>query len=267
MKYTRIDVKNKKRSNGHNNNNNNDGKSFILLFIGVIVVALVISTAMSKFIWPEGKKTAEKERIEATSGENKETNEKDKENNKASKEDEKPKDNKVMAESVGGQEYVMIQCGFYSNKENANNVKSQLEDDYIAVSLSEAENYRVIVHIGNEEEATKLSNELNEKGVSNTKGRFFIPKTDVCSNEIIEIVNGYVNIINKLKEDSVKGVKTTEFKEWVNGLEEHSDSEYFKVFKELKDGINKIPDEITKKNIEESYQIVFNTLNNFKVNK
>ena len=59
MKYTRIDVKNKKRSNGHNNNNNNDGKSFILLFIGVIVVALVISTAMSKFIWPEGKKTAE----------------------------------------------------------------------------------------------------------------------------------------------------------------------------------------------------------------
>ena len=29
----------------------------------------------------------------------------------------------------------------------------------------------------------------------------------------------------------------------------------------------KIPDEITKKNIEESYQIVFNTLNNFKVNK
>ena len=176
MKYTRIDVKNKKRSNGHNNNNNNDGKSFILLFIGVIVVALVISTAMSKFIWPEGKKTAEKERIEATSGENKETSEKDKENNKAAKEDEKPKDNKVMAESVGGQEYVMIQCGFYSNKENANNVKAQLEDDYIAVSLSEAENYRVIVHIGNEEEATKLSNELNEKGVSNTKGRFMIPK-------------------------------------------------------------------------------------------
>ena len=39
------------------------------------------------------------------------------------------------------------------------------------------------------------------------------------------------------------------------------------MFKELKDGINKIPDEITKKNIEESYQIVFNTLNNFKVNK
>ena len=94
-----------------------------------------------------------------------------------------------------------------------------------------------------------------------------IPKTDVCSNEIIEIVNGYVNIINKLKEDSVKGVKTTEFKEWVNSLEEHSDSEYFKVFKELKDGINKIPDEITKKNYKESYQIVFNTLNNFKVNK
>ena len=29
----------------------------------------------------------------------------------------------------------------------------------------------------------------------------------------------------------------------------------------------KLTDEITKKNIEESYQIVFNTLNNFKVNK
>ena len=81
------------------------------------------------------------------------------------------------------------------------------------------------------------------------------------------IISYSLNIINKLKEDSVKGVKTTEFKEWVNSLEEHSDSEYFKVFKELKDGINKIPDEITKKNIEESYQIVFNTLNNFKVNK
>lgn len=262
MKYTRIDVKNKKRSGG-NNNNNNDGKNFIVLFVGVIVVALVISTIMSKFIWPEGKKTAENENIEATTEENKNTEGKDNETT----EEEKPTDKKVMTENTEGQEYVMIQCGFYSNKDNANNVKAELEDDYIAVSLSEAENYRVIVHIGDEEEATKLSDKLTEKGVSNTKGRFLIPKTDKCSNEIIEIVNGYVNIINKLKEDSVKGVKTTEFKEWVNGLEEDTDSEYFKIFKELKDGINEIPEEITKKNIEESYQIVFNTLNNFKVNK
>ncbi|ELC8442039.1 SPOR domain-containing protein [Clostridium perfringens] len=263
MKYTRIDVKNKKRSSG-NNNNNNDGKNFILLFIGVIVVALVISTIMSKFIWPEGKKTASKEQIEATITEGEK---KPEGNNESSGGEEKPKDNKVTSESTEGQEYVMVQCGFYSNKENANSVKADLKENYIAVSLSEAENYRVIVHIGNEEEANKLSNELTEKGVSNTKGRFFIPKTDMCSNEIIEIVNGYVNIINKLKEDSVKGVKTTEFKTWVNGLEEDSDSEYFPIFKELKDGVNEIPEEITKENIEESYQIVFNTLNKFKVNK
>lgn len=262
MKYTRIDVKNKKRSGG-NNNNNNDGKNFIVLFVGVIVIALVISTVMSKFIWPEGKKTAENGKVEATTEENKNTEDK---NDKTS-EEEKPTDKKVISENTDGQEYVMIQCGFYSNKDNANSVKAELEDEYIAVSLSEAENYRVIVHIGGEEEAIKLSGELTEKGVSNTKGRFLIPKADTCSNEIIEIVNGYVNIINKLKEDSVKGVKTTEFKEWVNGLEEDTDSEYFKIFKELKEGINEIPEEITKKNIEESYQIVFNTLNNFKINK
>ncbi|MDZ5253096.1 SPOR domain-containing protein [Clostridium sp. LIBA-8841] len=264
MKYTRIDVKNKKRSSGNNNNNNNDGKNFILLFVGVIVVALVISTIMSKFIWPEGKKTASKEQIETTTTEGEK---KPGENNGNPGGEEKPKDNKVVSEGTEGQEYVMVQCGFYSNKENANSVKADLKEDYIAVSLSEAENYRVIVHIGNEEEATKLSNELTEKGVSNTKGRFLIPKADTCSNEIIEIVNGYVNIINKLKEDSVKGVKTTEFKEWVNGLEEDSKSEYFPIFKELKTGINEIPDEITKENIEGSYQIIFDTLNKFKVNK
>ncbi|WP_300348654.1 SPOR domain-containing protein [Clostridium sp.] len=271
MKYTRIDVKNKKRSGG--NNNNNDGKNFIFLFVGVVVIALLISTIMSKFIWPEGKLTGEKEAIskDVSNGDNK-----DKESKKS--EAEKPKEEEKSTElekkkpiaptsNKEGQEYVMVQCGFYSNKDNANKIKSELEKDHIAVSLSEGENYRVIVHIGNEEEAKKLVGDLEAKGVSSTKGRFVIPRTDLCSNQIIEMVNGYVNIIDKLKEDSVKGVKTSEFKAWVNKLEDDKDSKNYEVFKELKEGINNIPEEITKENIEESYQIVFNTLNKFRVNK
>lgn len=268
MKYTRIDVKNKKK--GSNNNNNNDGKNFILLFVGVIVVALVISTIMSRFIWPEGKKSSEDVTTSAGAiDEGDKNGEADKPiEDKGAAEEEKPKDiNKPVAESTEGKEYVMVQCGFYSNKENANKVKADLEDEYIAVSISEAENYRVIVHIGSEEDANKLSEELTAKGVSNAKARFIVPKADLCSNEIIEIVNGYVNIINKLKEDSVKGVKTTEFKEWVNGLEEDTKSEYYPTFQELKAGINEIPEEITKENIEESYQMVFDALNKFRVNK
>lgn len=267
MKYTRIDVKNKKKSGG--SNNNNDGKNFIFLFVGVIVVALVISTIMSRFIWPEGKPTGEKDTISAGSNDNegKNTEGEKPAEEKPATEGEENKPTAPTTSNKEGQEYVMVQCGFYSNKDNANKIKSELEDDYIAVSLSEAENYRVIVHIGNEGEADKLASELEAKGVSSTKGRFLIPKTDLCSNEIIEIVNGYVNIINKLKEDSVKGVKTTEFKEWVNELEEEKDSENYPIFKELKDGVNNIPEEITKENIEESYQIVFNALNKFRVNK
>lgn len=263
MKYTRIDVKNKKKGGG-NNNNNNEGKNFIFLFIGVIVIALVISTIMSKFIWPEGKQISEEEKAQTSSLESEKINEdiKDETNPKEDKSEVAP-----ISESKEGQEYVMLQCGFYSNKENADKIKDTLKDDYVAVSLKEGENYRVIVHIGTEEEAISLSDKLSKAGVSNTKSRFKILKEDTCSNEIIEMINGYINIINKLKEDNVKGVKTDEFKSWVNSLEEHKDSKNFKIFKELKEGINKIPEEISKENIEESYQMVFNTLNNFKVNK
>lgn len=267
MKYTRIDVKNKKKGN---NNNNNDGKNFILLFVGVIVVALVISTIMSRFIWPEGKNTGKDITTSAGSkneGDKSGEVEKLSEDENSGKDKNKEESNKPIVENTKGQEYVMVQCGFYSNKDNANKVKADLAEDYIAVSISEAENFRVIVHIGSEEDANKLSEELTAKGVSNAKARFIVPKVDLCSNEIIEIVNGYVNIINKLKEDSVKGVKTTEFKEWVNGLEEDKSSEYYDTFQELKAGINKIPEEITKKNIEESYQMVFDALNKFRVNK
>ncbi|MGL5245396.1 MAG: SPOR domain-containing protein, partial [Sarcina sp.] len=173
-------------------------------------------------------------------------------------------DEKVVSNS-DGETFVMVQCGYYSKKEGADSIKNQLSDKVIAVNVPEGDKFRVIAYIGTEDSANKLAEELTTADISNTKARFFIPKTDTCNAEIIEIINGYLKILDKLKEKDVKGVKTQEFKEWVNKLEEKSDAKNYSIFKELKDGINSLPEEINKDNIEEGYQVVFKVINYFKI--
>lgn len=253
MKYTRYDLNNKKKKN--------ERKNLLLAILGVCIGAVVIGTVVAPLVF-KGKDapTSGKPSIE------KNINEQGKTGNDSPKTSEAGKEI-ATNESSDSENFVMVQCGFYSKKENADNIKSKIQDKVVAVSLTENDKFRVIAYIGSEAEAQKVSDDLTKAEISNTKVRFTIPKSNLANNEIIEIINGYLKILEKLKDKEVKGVKTEEFKEWTNSLKEDSNSTNFQLFKELKQGINNLPDEINKNNVEECYQIVYKVLNNFKSEK
>lgn len=240
LKYTRYDLKKK----------NNERKSMSLFLVGVTVLALILGTLIAKIIFPVRNQEAKAENAKIEQTQN---------NNSAD-------EAKTASAVSSGQNYVMVQCGYYAKKENADQIKDQIKSTVNAVNLMEDDKYRVIAYIGDEQKTQEVVDQLNTLNVNNAKIRFSIPKNDFCNSEISEMVNGYLQILNKFKEKEIKGIKTEEFKAWTNSLKEETESANFEVFKELKEEINNLPDEVVKEDLEKGYQQVFKILNNFKVN-
>lgn len=230
MKYTRYDL-NKRQTNG--------GKVMVFLVI-VVVVALTLGTALAKIIFTKTSDTANSPKTNSTE-----------QVGNANKEDTTV--------------FSLVQCGYYSKKENADDNKNKLKDKYNSFTLKDNDRFRVGVLIGKADEADKLSRDLTAAGVTNLKVNFEISNKDLCSKELAEMVSGYLKVIHTLEGKDTKSVKTDEFKKWTNSLQEDSKSEYFSAFQTLKKSINDLPAEMNKDNIESSYGTIFTALSNFKV--
>lgn len=277
MKYTRYDLNMRKRKN--------ERKKMLVAVLGVVVVAVLVGTLLWKFVLQPNMTDEEQKTNIVSNGEQANTEGTDTENantnntNNEQATTEQPTTNatenetKPVSTNTGGtQEYVMVQCGFYAKKESADSIINQLQSKTIAVTITEKDQatsedrYRVIAYIGSEDEAQKLVDEFTTADISNAKARFSIPKTDLTNSEIAEIINGYLKIIEKLKDSEVKSVKTQEFKDWTNALEEDTSAQNYALFKELKDVVLNLPEEVSKDNIGNGYEVVYKVLNNFRVN-
>lgn len=275
MKYTRYDLNTRKRKN--------ERKKMFGAILGVVVVAVLVATVLWKFVLQPNMNN-KGENTEIVTGEEKTNSENgssevnnDKESAEQPKEESTTNSNESESKQVstntgGTQEYVMVQCGVYSKKDNADSIIKQLENKTVAVSVLEkdqttsTDRYRVIAYIGTEEEAGKLSGDFEAQKISTAKARFSIPKSDLVNSEIAEMINGYLKILEKLKDSEVKSVKTQEFKEWTKALEEDTAGKNYGLFKELKETIINLPEEVSKDNIGDGYQVVYKVLNNFRIN-
>lgn len=230
MKYTRYDL---------NKKNGGNGKMMIFLIL-IVVAALGVATLLAKFIFSGngGDKI-----VDVT----------------------KPISVSTIDSKDEFVSYTLVQCGYYSKKENAEELKQRLKDKYNVVNILDNEKYRVVTFIGSAEDAGKIIDKLNSENLNSLKINFQISNKELCNQEISGVINGYLQILNKLQEAEVKSVKTDEFKKWVNGLTDQKESESFKIYEALKKNINELPDEITKMDIEKGYTSIFTALNNYKV--
>lgn len=230
MKYTRYDL---------NKKNGGNGKMMIFLIL-IVVAALGVATLLAKFIFSGngGDKI-----VDVT----------------------KPISVSTIDSKDEFVSYTLVQCGYYSKKENAEELKQRLKDKYNVVNILDNEKYRVVTFIGSAEDAGKIIDKLNSENLNSLKINFQISNKELCNQEISGMINGYLQILNKLQEAEVKSVKTDEFKKWVNGLTDQKDSQSFKIYEALKKNINELPDEITKMDIEKGYTSIFTALNNYKV--
>lgn len=262
MKYTRYDIKSKKKKD--------DWKTTLMMMIGVIVLAILIGSLIffkvfPKKGWPLGDLTGGTKKTEIKDNGPKDTkippvatDDKKKEDEKTDKV-EKPA---PVTPVVTGGSYTMIQCGYFSSKESADAMKSKVGQE--GKIITEGDKFRVITFIGPEEEALKKSDELTKSGIENTKTRFNIPNTELSDKAIIEMINGGFNILNKLSENGIESVNTEDFKKWTNELKVKESDKNYKLFNDFKVKINAIPNQLEHKDKELIYQMNYEIINHYK---
>jgi DNA-binding transcriptional regulator YhcF (GntR family) len=88
-----------------------------------------------------------------------------------------------------------------------------------------------------------------------------IPDDNLDNKKIIEIVNGFLTIVDKLQDNGVKSIKTAEFKTWTDKIIEDGKNNSKKV-NDLGNYIKNLPDDIDRTNSNSSIQELYKLIKN-----
>lgn len=180
-------------------------------------------------------------------------------NSKPQIEENNNKGNTSSNEEV--ERFSLIQCGYFSKEENAKQVLNRINSEFNSFIVKDAEGkYRVLAGITTEENSSTLMQNLKEKGIENIKVNLDLNKNDEVENQISAITAGYLEILDTVGKEEVKEVNTSDFKTWINSLEEISDKDKIEVLKEYKEHIKALPESINKNNIVSELEYIYSIL-------
>ena len=158
------------------------------------------------------------------------------------------------------QKIIALQCGYYSKEENAKELVTSISKYCQPFIIEEDDKYRVLAGIYKEEEGLKKLEELKANNIDVAKINLNIPSNNEENKEMIEIIDGFLTITNKLHEASVKSIKSAEFKEWADKIINDDSSFKSKKLDDLNSYVKNLPDEIDKTNsnanIQELYKLI-----------
>lgn len=156
---------------------------------------------------------------------------------------------------------IVLQCGYYSKQENAKEALTALAKYCDPFIVEDDGKYRVLAGIYNEGDGLKKMQEFKSNNIDVTKISLNIPDSSSENKKVIEIVNGFLTIINKLQDNEVKSIKTADFKTWTDKIIEDG-SNNSKEVNDLGDYVKKLPDEIDKANSNTNIQELYNLIKN-----
>lgn len=232
MRYTRYEK----------NNNQKGTRKFMFLLVLMLAIALVLGSIIFKFLLNGTDSSKTKNSTESIEG---------------------GSDNRTKL----GSEYqcYTIQCGSYSNQENAQALVNKLKEKHIAFILKEGSESKVMISLyDNDEKVSNVVKELDGEGIKSFKVTFSLPQGNTNKAGIIEIVKGYITILDKLTEKDIKAVKTGDFKKYTEEIPV-SDGEGKEKLEELKKHISKLPEEVSSKELQTSYEFLSNLLIEYKI--
>ena len=156
----------------------------------------------------------------------------------------------------------IIQCGLFSNEENAKETLNNISSDFQKVLVKSNDKYKVIAGIYSKEDIdTKLSL-LSQNKIESFSTNCTLNNSNLNENIIAKIVDGYLKIIDTVNEKDVEGYKTKKFKTWVLKISSsYKDDENLN---NLLENINSLPEEYKKENISDSINFLYNFLAKYK---
>lgn len=159
----------------------------------------------------------------------------------------------------------VIQCGYFSKEDNAKQVLAKIDSSLSPFIFQDSEGkYRVIAGITKEDESNNIIDKLKQTGVENIKVNLSLNQENKVEEQILEITNGYLEILNTASQDEVKEINTNDFKTWTSNLEVINEGEYFEVLKEYKEHIQSLEESINKENTIQELEFIYSILNKIK---
>ncbi|MFT5872770.1 MAG: hypothetical protein ACI8WT_001706 [Clostridium sp.] len=234
MRYTRYNYKPPRKSN-----------NFIFVFILILITAISLGTLFSKLL--------PKDNIGNTGTEDKTT------------QIDPQKDSLDVSKQISQtniKDYVALQCGIFSNKENALALKNSLMEFGTPFIVEEGNSNRVLVGIYPSGNIDGIVKQLVAKKITYVKIKFQLIDKDSTSAQINEMIRADIQILNKLSEKDTKSYETVELKKWLallEGAEEKSDS--YIAMNEIKSYLTAMPAELKKEKTEEGYIYIYKFMN------
>lgn len=240
MRYTRYDLKRKKSKSTF----------FVLLILGILVLAFISGSIISNlFIKDIGNDSSGKNNI--------------KNNDQIKINPSNKEDNKQSIKDIKG--FVVIQCGVFTNKSNAETLKNKLISFGNPFIVDEEGKSKVILGIYSDSEAEQVIKKLEDSKTEFSKWNLSIDYNNLCNAQIAEIIDARLQIIHKLTEDKVKSVQTKQIKEWSTTLKDiDKSSTNYDVFKNLQEDIKKLPEQITKEGVEDNNIYLYKKISELK---
>ena len=130
--------------------------------------------------------------------------------------------------------------------------------------IQEEGKFKVMAGIYIDEESAKKTEELTKASINNFTIKCSIPKDSSEKKIEAQIIEGYLQIINKFEESDVKSVKTVDFKKWTEETVANIKSPSEEV-QNLVKVIKELPDEYTKKDVKASKDFLYKLLIKYRV--
>ena len=229
MKYTRYDIKRRKKKNYYKG----------IVFIAILMLAVLIVVVISPFIFKNKGQTTT---VDIT------------------------KNPSQVSNGSVASSFIMVQFGAFKINDNSTKLKSDLAktliDSYI---IQDVDTSRVVYGIYPETDETKILKELSDKKTESSKMTFVVKENDLCNKEVIELINANLQVINTLSNKSIKSIQTQDLKKWTSVLKEtDKKSLNYTVLEDLKTHTLNIAKDLSKSNIQENYIYLYNILKKIK---
>jgi hypothetical protein len=218
----------------------------MLVFILILITAITLGTIFSKLL-PKYNTNATAEEKATKIG--------------LEKEGQTIKDGVDASKAIAigsTKEYVALQCGIFSKKENASVLKNSLMKFGTPFIIEEDNLIRVLFGIYPKESIDSITKQLQANKIEYIKINFKLIGKDATSTQINEMISADIKILNKLSEKDTKAIQTAEFKKWLlalEGAEEKSAS--YTTMTELKTYLNAMPSELKKEKTEGGYVYIY----------
>ncbi|MCQ2969208.1 MAG: SPOR domain-containing protein [Clostridium sp.] len=160
--------------------------------------------------------------------------------------------------------FYTVQCGYFSNENNAKQILSSINGKYSAFIYESEDKFRVISGIYESDKVEQIVNELKSRNIDCAKIRFSFNNDDKVEYQIASICDGYIRLLDTAFSDDVKSINTDDFKDWTNKLENVSEGEKIDILNNLKQHIADLTSEINKENVATEMEYIYTVLVNFK---